>query len=194
MPLVVLPHAAALTPDEFLAWERAQKERHLYVGGEVFAMAGGSPRHNRLGARIIAALERGLQRTSCGVYSSDQKIGLPNDEFVYADGVVVCDPLALRSGTSDVVTNPSVVVEVLSKSTEAYDRGDKQKGYLALPSLKHFVLIAQREPRVEVYTRHADGSFRFDVVVAGAAVHLDRVGVILLVDDLYAGVFDLPGE
>ena len=76
----------------------------------------------------------------------------------------------------------------MSKATEACDRGDKQKGYLSLASVQHFVLVSQREPRVEVYTRQADGSFRFDVLEQGAKVHLDRIGVTITVDDLYAGV------
>jgi len=191
---VVLPAPSKLTPEEFLAWEREQKERHIFVGGEVFAMAGGSPRHNRLSARTIARLESAVDGTPCGVYSSDQRLGMPNDEFAYADAAVVCGALTLRPGTSDVVTNPSVVVEVLSKSTEAYDRGDKQKAYLSIPSLQHFVLVSQREPRVEVYTRQADGSFRFDVLGTGATVQLERIGATLTVDDLYAGVLALPGD
>jgi Uma2 family endonuclease len=192
--VVVLPRQSKLAPDEFLAWEREQEDRHFYVGGEVFAMAGGSPRHNRLSARAIARLESGLEGGPCGVYSSDQKVGLPNDEFVYADAVVICGQPTLRGGTSDVVTNPSAVIEVLSKSTEAYDRGDKQKGYLALASIQHFVLMSQREARVEVYTRQADGSFRYDVVETGATIHLDRIGMSIAVDALYDGVLDLPGD
>jgi Uma2 family endonuclease len=191
---VVLPRASKLTPDEFLAWERAQAGRHVYVGGEVFAMAGGTPRHNRLGARAIAHLENGLEGGPCGVYTSDQKIGLPNDDFVYGDVVVICGQPILRDGTSDVVANPTVVFEVLSKSTEAYDRGDKQRGYLSLSSLQHFVLVSQREVRVEVYTRQADGSFRYDVVEAGALIRLDRIGTSIAIDTLYAGALDLPGD
>src|SRR4051812_18386323 len=124
MALVVPPK---LGPDEFLAWEREQSERHHYVGGEVFAMAGGSVRHNALSARTIVLIGGRLPNTACRISTTDQRIGLPNDEFVYADAVVVCAPLMLRPGTTDVVTNPVVVVEVLSKGTEAYDRGAKQK-------------------------------------------------------------------
>ncbi len=80
------------------------------------------------------------------------------------------------------------------RHTESYDRGDKQKGYLAMPSVQHFVLVSQREHRVEVYTRQAEGSFRFDVAERGATVHLERIGVTVAVDDLYAGVLDLPGD
>src|SRR5262245_23265686 len=192
--MVTLPHQAKLTPEEFLAWERVQEDRHIYVHGEIFAMAGGSPRHNRLAARAIARLENGIDPSRCGVFTSDQKLGLPNDAFVYADAVVICGAPSLRSGTTDVVTNPSVVIEVLSKGTETYDRGEKQKGYLALPSLEHLVLVAQSEQRIEVYTRQSDGSFRFEVVVSGQTVRLERIGVNIAIDDLYAGVFELPGD
>ena len=181
-------------PDEFLAWERRQVDRHVYVRGEVYAMAGGSPRHSQLAARAIALLQASLMDKSCDTHTSDLRLGLGDEQFVYADAVVVCRPVQLRPGANDVVVNPTVVVEVLSKSTEAYDRGDKQAGYLAMPSVAHFVLVAQREPRVEVYTRQDDGSFRFTVHGTGARVHLQRIGVELDVDELYRGSFELPGD
>jgi Uma2 family endonuclease len=180
-------------PEAFLVWERAQTERHLYFRGDVFAMAGGSPRHSRLASRIIARLDTAIRGGACDVHTSDLRLGLDARHFVYADVVVACRPLALRPGSPDVVTNPTVIVEVLSKSTESYDRGAKQAGYLALPSLAHFVLVSQREPRVEVYTREGDG-FRFRVYEAGGLVRLERLDLTLAVDDLYLGVFELPGD
>ena len=181
-------------PDDFLVWERSQPERHVYMRGHVFAMAGGSPRHSLLASRIIERLGESLRGRPCDVHTSDLRLGLDAEHFVYADAAVVCRPLTLRPGTTDVVTNPKVVVEVLSKGTEAYDRGDKQAGDLALPSEEHYVLVSQREPRIELYTRQEDGSFRFTVDHAGATVALDRLGVALGVDDLYADAFELPGD
>ena len=183
-----------MTPDAFLAWEREQPERHVYLRGEIFAMSGGSPRHSRLGSRMIAQLDRGLRGRACDVHTSDLRLEIDPEHFVYADAVVVCRPLELRPGTTDVVTNPKVVVEVLSKSTEAYDRGDKQAGYLGRPSLAHLVFVSQREARVEVYTRLEDGSFRFTVHGAGSTVELSQVGVSIALDELYEGAFDLPGD
>jgi Uma2 family endonuclease len=183
-----------MTPDAFLAWERAQLERHHYVHGEIYAMSGGSARHSYLGAQAIGILRQGLHGGRCDAHTADLRLGLAEDVFVYADAVVVCRPMAFRAGTTDVVTNPRVVVEVLSKSTEAYDRGAKQAGYLALPSLAHLVLVSQRERRVELYTRQDDGSFRFDVCGAGGTVRLERVGVSMQVDELYADAFELPGD
>ena len=183
-----------MTPEAFLEWERGQPEKHVYFRGEIFAMAGGSPRHSRLSLRVIARLDGSLGKRSCQVYTSDLRLGVDGAHFVYADAVVVCGPLSLRPGTTDVVTNPSVVVEVLSRTTESYDRGSKQAAYLALGSVEHFVLVSQREPRVEVYTREGDGSFRFRVYEGGGAARLERLDVTLAVDDLYEGVFDLPGD
>ena len=185
---------APMTAEAFLAWERQQPERHTYFRGEAFAMAGGSLRHSRLASRLIALLDRILRGKSCDVHTSDLRLGLDATHFAYADAAVICRPVELRDGTTDVITNPTVVVEVLSKSTESYDRGAKQAAYLALPSVRHFVLVAQREQRVEVYTRESDGSFRFRVHGAGESVRLERIEGAFAVDELYEGAFALPGD
>jgi Uma2 family endonuclease len=183
-----------MEPDEFLAWERDQRERHAYFRGQIFAMAGGSLRHSLLASRMIQLLGATLRDKPCDVHTSDLRLGLDPRHFVYADAVVVCRPFELRAATTDVVTNPSVVIEVLSKSTEAYDRGDKQASYLALASLKHYVLVSQREARVELYTRQDDGSFRFTVHGPGMTMGLEKPQLTLSVDDIYAGCFELPGD
>ena len=184
-----------MTPDAFLVWERAQPDtRNHYVRGEIFAMSGGSARHSFLGAQAIGLLRQGLLGGPCSAYTADLRLGLADDFFVYADAVVVCRPMTFRPGTKDVVTNPSVVVEVLSKTTEAYDRGDKLAGYLALTSLRHVLLVSQRERRVEMYSRQDDGSFRFEIHEAAATLDLTSVRMKLSVDELYAGAFDVPGD
>lgn len=186
--------ALTLGPDEFLSWERLQTERHHYVHGDVFAMAGGSARHSYLATRTIVLIGRSMGRGPCDIHGSDLRLGVDAAHFVYADAVVVCRPLELRAGSTDVVTNPRVIVEVLSKGTEAYDRGDKQAGYLALPSLEHLLLISQREPRVELYTRQGDGSFRFTVHGAASTITLQTIAAMINVDELYEGAFELPGD
>jgi Uma2 family endonuclease len=190
---LVAPHRR-VEPEEFLAWERLQPERHFYVRGEVFAMAGGSPRHSMLASRVIMLLGERLRGRPCDVHTSDLRLGIDAEHFVYADAAIVCRPIERRPGTTDVVTNPKVVIEVLSKGTEGHDRGEKQAGYLALPSLEYFVLVSQREPRVEIYARQADGSFRFTVHGPGSRVELDRIGATMEVDDVYTGAFELPGD
>lgn len=184
-----------MTPDEFLAWEREQStERHHYFHGEIFAMSGGSARHSFLGAQMIGLLRQGVLGGPCNAHTADLRLGVAGDVFVYADAVVVCRPMTFRPGTKDVVTNPSVVVEVISKSTEAYDRGEKLAGYLALPSVQHIVLVSQREQRVETYTRQGDGSFRFEIHGEGGTLNLQAVELTIAVDEVYAGAFDLPGD
>lgn len=106
-------------------------------------------RHSLLASNVILLLGETLRGNPCRVYTSDLLLGLADDHLVNADAVVVCPPFAFRAGTTDVITNPKVVVEVLSKSTEAYDRGDKQAGYLALPSVEHYLLVAQRGVRAD---------------------------------------------
>lgn len=181
-------------PDAFLAWDRQQPERHTYLRGEVFAMAGGPPRHSLLAGRAIQHLGESLRGRPCDVHTSDLRLGIAADHFVFADAVVVCRPIQLRQSTADVVVNPKVVVEVLSRTTEAYDRGDKLAAYLALPSVEHLVLVSQREARVELYTRMPDGTFRYSVHGPGAEVPLERIAVQLSVDALYDGAMAVPGD
>jgi Uma2 family endonuclease len=192
---VTLPAPARLLdPETFLAWERDQLERHGYLRGDVFGMSGGSMRHSLLASRVIARLDEALRGQPCDVYTSDLLLGVADDHLVYADAVVVCPPFAFRAGTTDVVTNPRVLIEVLSKSTEAYDRGDKQAGYLAMPSVEHYLLVAQRSVRAELYTRQPDDSFRFTLHGPGSIIPLVALDLRLPVDALYEAAFDVPGD
>jgi Uma2 family endonuclease len=189
----------SMSPDAFLAWERDQPERHHYVRGEIFAMAGGSARHSFLSGQMIRLVGHGLLGGPCNVHTADLRLGVAEDHFVYADAVVVCRPMLFRTSTTDVVTNPSLVVEVLSKSTESYDRGDKLAAYLALASVQHVLLVSQRKPRIELYTRHEDDTFRYEILETGARVTLDRLEaerapITLRIDEIYADAFELAGE
>jgi Uma2 family endonuclease len=183
-----------MTPDEFLAWDRQQTGRHVYYRGEIFAMAGGSPRHNVLSARMIRQLGAALGRGPCEVMTADQRVATDETHFAFADALVACPPLAFRPGTTDVLTNPRVVVEVLSRSTEKYDRSEKQAAYLAMPSVRHLVLVSQRGPRVEVYTRENGGGFHYQSYGPGSIVRLAALDAAIPVDDLYAGVAEFPGD
>lgn len=182
-----------VSPAEFLAWEREQTSKHEFFHGEIFAMAGGSPRHAALAARVVRALA-GSGAAGCEVFSSDLQIGLADGaRYVYADASVVCGPLAIQPGTSDVVQNPNVVVEVLSDSTEQYDRGLKWEGYRRLPSLSDYVLVSQREASIEHYRRESAGSWRYTALGPGERVVLST-GAELDVAQLYRGVFELAGD
>ena len=144
----------AKRPGDYLAWERTQPTKHEFHLGEVFAMAGGSPRHNCLSGAMIAELRAALRGKGYHVLTSDQRIAAEQDRrYVYADAVVVCGPMKTEPGTSDVLANPRILVEVLSRSTETYDCGEKWEAYQRLASLSDYLLVAQTSVRVEHYQR-----------------------------------------
>ncbi len=191
-----MSNAASLrmTASEYLAWERGQKERHEYVHGEVFCMAGGSPRHAALIAAVTVELGLAHRGGPCRVLATDQRIVAEDGEhYVYADASVVCGRLATAPGTTDVLVNPSVVVEVLSKSTEAYDRGKKWEGYQKIASVSDCLLLAQSAAHIEHYQREAGGEWRYRAHGPGARVTL-KTGASFEVDAVYRGVFELEGD
>jgi Uma2 family endonuclease len=181
-----------VSADEFLAWEKEQASRHEFLRGEIFAMAGGSPRHAALSARIARALGVALGR-ECEVFSADLQLGVGDAHYVYADATVVCGPLKIQPGTSGVVENPSVVVEVLSESTEQYDRGLKWEGYRKLVSLTDYLLVSQRSATIEHYRREPDGSWHYSALDAREQVRLTGGGEID-VASVFDGVFSLAGD
>lgn len=179
---------------DYLAWERTQPEKHEFHLGEVFAMAGASHRHNFLSGAMVAELRAALRAKGGSVLSSDQRISAEQGKrYVYPDAVAVCGALKTEPGTSDVLANPSIVVEVLSRSTEAYDRGDKWEAYQALASLTDYLLVAQGSVRIEHYRREADGSWRCRLHGAGEAVTLAN-GATLSIDAVYEGAFELAAD
>lgn len=183
-----------MTSAEYLAWEREQPDKHEYHYGEVFAMAGGSHRHSFLSGRMVVQLSVVLQGRPCHVLTSDQRISAAEGErYVYADVVVACGGVKTEPGTKDCLANPCIVVEVLSRSTEAYDRGEKWDAYQRIPSLTDYLLVAQASARVEHYRREADGSWNYRTYGAGEAVTLAN-GATVAVDEVYRGAFNLPGD
>lgn len=182
-----------MTAAEYLAWERAQPSKHEFFDGEILAMAGGSPRHNALSVNASAALRTALAQRGCVTFSSDQRIGFSPKKYVYPDASVVCGELKTEDGADDVVVNPTVIVEVLSRSTEQYDRGGKWEGYRRIPSLTDYVLVSQAKPQIEVYQRRDDGSWMYRAVGAGERAVLTN-GAVLDVDGIFAGVMALPGD
>jgi Uma2 family endonuclease len=179
-----------MSSDEYLAWEREQPDKHEYFHGEVFAMAGASPRHNALCGRVIALASSAMPR--CVVLTSDQRVTTADrGRYVYPDISIVCGGVEIESG--DVLRNPTILVEVLSSSTEQYDRGLKWEGYQRIESLADYVIVSQAEPRIEHYLRGADGSWTYRAVGSGGRVTLST-GVSLIVDEVFDGVLSLPGD
>ncbi len=183
---------ARMTYAEYVAAELESSVRHEFIRGEVFAMAGGTPEHSALGAAIIFTLTAALRGKPCRVYSSDLRIRIPNtDMTTYPDASVVCGKLETAPDDPNAVLNPTLLVEVLSESTEAYDRGAKASHYRRIASLKEYVFVAQDEPRLEVYRRNERGGWELFEARSGASLELQSVGVTLDVAAVYEN--PLPG-
>jgi len=191
--MVRVAERSELTADEYLAWERQQPVRHEFYRGEVFAMAGGSMRHNALAASVIESL-RAQMRGRCVVLTSDQRVvAAQRERYVYPDVSVVCGPIVLEPGSNDVLANPTILVEVLSGSTEQYDRGLKWDGYQRLESLTDYVLVSQTEPRIEHFRRDRTRTWLYQFAGRGERLALSN-GVELDVDAIFAGLSELPGD
>ncbi|MCA9686120.1 MAG: Uma2 family endonuclease, partial [Myxococcales bacterium] len=183
--------SARMSSSEYLEWEREQLDRHEFHDGEVFAMSGGSLRHSALALAIGSELRIAARGSECTVHSSDQRVVLRSGHhYVYPDVSVVCGRHEIAEGSSDLLANPCIIVEVLSRSTEAYDRGDKWAAYRQLESLSEYVLVSQTQARIEVYRREGDG-WRYEVVEAGCSLTLAG-RFTLAVDAIYEGVLELP--
>ena len=156
---------AYVTPDEYLAAERVSESRSEYLDGVVHAMTGGSLDHVKIVGNITTELTMQLRARPCHVLPIDMKVRLPDSrKFFYPDVSVVCGELQFHDERRDIILNPLLVIEVLSKSTEAFDRGDKFLAYQTLDSLKEYVLVAQEKPVVEQFVRQADGKWTYTSV------------------------------
>lgn len=144
------------TPQQYLERERQGDAKHQYLNGQIFAMGGGSPRHNQIVVNISGELRQRLRERDCLVYSSDQRVKVSETGlYTYADVTVVCGEPQFDDERRDTLLNPRVLVEVLSPSTEDYDRGRKFEHYRRLPSLQEYVLIHQDRPMVEHHVRES---------------------------------------
>jgi Uma2 family endonuclease len=178
------------TPAEYLAWERLQPEKHEFHGGEVFARAGATFEHNQIVVNVGAELREGLRQLSCRVCASDLRVKIPTTGlYTYPDASVVCGRPEFEDDQLDTLLNPIVIVEVLSVSTEDYDRGTKFTNYRTIPSLRDYVLISTDRILVEYYTRREDASWVLRELKAGARFKLESVGCEIAVDELYLKVF-----
>lgn len=159
--------------------------KHEFLDGMILAMAGGTPDHAALAMAVGASLNRQLEGKKCRVYSSDLRVRVLATGFAgYPDVTVVCNKLERDPEDANTATNPAVVVEILSPSTEQYDRGEKLRQYQQVPSLSHIVLVAHDEKRIDVWSR-SDAGWSVGVVRAGERTVLDGVGCALDVDEVY---------
>jgi Uma2 family endonuclease len=177
-----------LTREAYLVMEAAARQRHEYVAGAVYAMAGGSQRHNRIALNLAARLLVHLAGRPCQVYMSDVKLFVAAAEaYYYPDVMVVCGEAQATAGTALVVDAPVLVVEVLSEATESIDRREKLAAYRRLPSLQEYALVSQDRLEVELYRREGDIGWLYLCYEPGDVVQFASVGVDLPLAELYAG-------
>jgi Uma2 family endonuclease len=169
------------TVDDFLAWEAQQPERYEFIDGMVFPMVGGSAAHTIIKGNVFETLSRRLRGGRCRALTEGLKVVTPENVH-YPDVTVTCTPI---QPTDHQIHEPVVIVEVLSRSTGDRDRGAKWVGYRALPSLQHYVLIAQERRRVEVYTRSDEGWTLRLFEPPGRRVPLPAIKLELDLDQIY---------
>lgn len=183
------PHPTMISPEEYLVRERAAECKSEYIAGEVRTMTGASRKHNLVAVNLAALLHTQLRGRPCETYASDMRVQTRADVYLYPDVVVVCGEPELADDRFDTLLNPTVVVEVLSPSTEGYDHGEKWEKYRRLASLRDYLLVAQDEPRVERYTRQGEGLWLFSETDGlDAELRLESIGCTLALRDVYERV------
>jgi Uma2 family endonuclease len=147
--------------EEYFAREETAEHRSEYFCGDVFAMAGGTPNHNRITVNLASLLNSQFRGGPCEAFASDLRIQVEKDfHYTYPDVVVVCGELKLLEGRSDTVVNPVVIIEVLSESTRDYDRGTKFTAYRSIETLTDYILVDQDTVHIEYFSKESDGTWR----------------------------------
>ncbi|MBL8152648.1 MAG: Uma2 family endonuclease [Anaerolineae bacterium] len=186
-----------MTQDEYLAFERGSDSRHEYFNGETYAMSGASGRHNMIVASLIGLLYAQLRQRPCRIFPSDMRVKTPAPLlYTYPDITVTCgEPPRYEDVSIDTLLNPSLIVEVLSPSTEHYDRGMKFECYRSIPSLREYLLVAQDRIHVEHYLRQNTQWVLTDPGGPDSELALPSIECSLLLSDIYEQVsFDNPQE
>lgn len=178
---------------DYLGLEASSNVKHEYLDGQIYGMAGGTPEHAALTAAVSGLLFAQLRTGRCRAHNADLRVRvLETGLATYPDVTIVCGPRTLDPEDQNAVTNPTLIVEVLSRSTEEYDRGDKFEHYKRIPSLQQYVLVASRERQIEVWSRRADG-WEKAIARPGDIAALSSIGAELNVTELYEAA-DQPRE
>jgi len=192
--MIVAQRAQRITETEYLDLERHAEFKSEFFAGEVFPMSGGTPLHSQIATNLAAELRNELKGKRCVPYNSDLRLKVEATGLLtYPDLSVVCGPLQLATGTDDTVVNPTVIVEVLSDSTEAYDRGKKFENYRLMPSLREYLLVSQKEPRIEQFVRHENEQWLLrEAAGLQASLSLPSLEIKISLAEVFAGVEFVP--
>lgn len=178
------------TPAEYLVAERLSESKHEYRDGQIIKMAGASREHNLIALNLVVGIRAQIQDRPCEVYMSDIRVCVDRTGlYTYPDVVVVCGTPRFLDAETDTLLNPTVILEVLSPSTEAYDRGKKFRHYRQLPSLHEYVLISQEAPIIERFARRdEDWVITSDLIRPDGALRLDAIACAIPVRSIYERV------
>lgn len=176
-----------LTPEEYFAWEETQLEKHEYIDGRVYAMSGGSKNHSLISVRFITLFANHLEGSSCETGNSDLKINIAQtNKYTYPDVSVTCDER--DKTTTQYVTYPCLIVEVLSDSTEAYDRGDKFRMYQNNPVLQDYLLVNATRIEMDLYHKNENGDWLIFTYQKGDTITLKSINLSFPIEQVYRGL------
>jgi Uma2 family endonuclease len=175
------------TPEEYFAWEEQQLEKHEYIGGEVYAMTGGTVNHSEIAVNFVSLLRSHLRGSGCKTLNSDCRLNIVGtDDYTYPDISVTCDDR--DKNTTKYITYPCLLVEVLSPSTEAYDRGGKFRMYRQNPVLQDYVLVSVEKIEVDLYRKTESGSWEIINYQAGDTIELRSVNLTFPIEQIYQDI------
>ena len=175
-----------MTLVEFLKWEGGQTERHEFYRGEIYAMVGGTARHNRVILNLASRINDHLDGTGCQVFAENMKVQLANDGSLYPDVMVTCG--SAEAGEELVVTDPKLIIEVLSPNTKGYDKRDKFILYRTLPSLCEYVLIDPEKRQIEAFTLAGAGAWLLKDQTGARALTLTTIDLVVPFEQVFKGV------
>lgn len=187
---MVQPFKSFLTLQEYLTYEETAPYKSEYHAGKVYLMAGGSRNHNRIALNIASRADLALGDRDCEVFINEMKVFVASENFSsYPDVIALCEEPNYLPGRTDTITNPSVIFEVLFKSTSSYDRGDKFEFYQGLESLQQYVLVEQKKVRVESYVKQSDKSWQVQFYTKlEESLPLPTLGIELPLSQIYRKV------
>jgi Uma2 family endonuclease len=189
--VVSLKDNYAITPEEYFAWEAQQLEKHEYIDGQVYAMSGGSVNHGRIAIRFAALFDTHLENTSCITGNSDIKVNIVGtNNYTYPDISVTCDDR--DKITTQYITYPCLIVEVLSESTEAYDRGGKFRMYRNNPVLQDYLLVSSTSIEMDLYQKNEAGDWVILNYKEGDTIKLRSISLNFPIDQVYRNLVLTP--
>ncbi|MEH2380377.1 MAG: Uma2 family endonuclease [Nostoc sp.] len=182
-----------LTPEEYFTWEEQQLEKHELINGQVYAMTGGSKNHSLLAARFITLFTIHLEGSGCDTATSDLRVNIVGtNNYTYPDVSVTCDDR--DKTTTQYITYPCLIVEVLSKTTEAYDRGGKFRMYRQNPALIDYLLVSSTSIEIDLYHKNDAGDWLIINYKAGDTIELKSINLNLPIEQVYRGLTLEPGN